>query len=81
MTVVSKHLKVLDKAGLISRSKNAQWCPCRLEAKLLKNVSNWIEGYHTYWEMKLDHFGAYLGELQKSEPNVKNEMKPETRRS
>ena len=73
MAAVSKHLKVLEKAGLISRGKNAQWRPCRLEAKPLKDVSNWIEEYRTFWETKLDRFGEYLGELQKSGPNVHDE--------
>src|SRR5690606_16369115 len=51
---VTKHLKVLERAGLISRSRQAQWRPCKLEAKPLQEVSNWVEQYRQLWEARLD---------------------------
>ena len=66
---VTKHLKVLERAGLISRSRHAQWRPCRLEAKPLREVADWIERYRVFWEGSLDKMGAYLEHLQKGQPN------------
>ncbi len=68
MAAVSKHLKVLEKAGLISRGKEAQWRPCRLEAAPMAEVSDWVEGYRRFWEESLDRLGDYLAELQKGDP-------------
>src|ERR1700690_293590 len=67
MPAVSKHLKVLERAGLIARSREAQWPPCRLEAKPLKQVSDWVEEYRQIWEQRLDRLDAYLQDLKKKE--------------
>ena len=68
MAAVSKHLKVLEKAGLISRSKEAQWRPCKLEAAPMAEVADWVENYRRFWEESLDRLGDYLAELQKGDP-------------
>ena len=70
LPAVSKHLKVLETAGLISRGRDAQWRPCRLEAGPLKDISNWVEKYRKFWEEKLDALEIYLQELQAKEKNV-----------
>jgi len=67
MPAVSKHLKVLERAGLIARGREAQWRPCRLEAKPLKQVSDWVEEYRVIWEQRLDRLDAYLQDLKKRE--------------
>ncbi|HTJ96572.1 MAG TPA: metalloregulator ArsR/SmtB family transcription factor [Rhodocyclaceae bacterium] len=64
---VTKHLKVLERAGLISRSRQAQWRPCKLEAKPLQEVSTWIEQYRQMWEQRLDRLDDYLKVLQLKE--------------
>lgn len=61
---ISKHLKVLEHAGLITRGKQAQWRPCRLEAEPLKNVFDWVEHYRRHWEASFDRLEDYLQELQ-----------------
>ena len=61
---ISKHLKVLERAGLIQRGRTAQWRPCRLEAAPLKDVADWLEHYRRFWEQSLDRLGDYLSELQ-----------------
>ena len=68
MAAVSKHLKVLEKAGLISRGKEAQWRPCRLEAAPMAEVADWVENYRRFWDESLDRLGDYLAELQKGHP-------------
>jgi DNA-binding transcriptional ArsR family regulator len=65
LQAISRHLKVLEGAGLISRGRNAQWRPCRLEAAPLKQVDGWLGRYRVFWEGSLDKMGAYLDELQK----------------
>jgi DNA-binding transcriptional ArsR family regulator len=65
LAAVSKHLKVLEGAGLVSRGREAQWRPCRLEAKPLRAVSTWVEGYRQFWERSLDSLSGYLAELQR----------------
>ena len=70
LPAVSKHLKVLEKAGLISRGRKAQWRPCRLEAAPLKDVNNWLDGYRRFWEQKFDRLDAYLQELQRIGPDA-----------
>jgi DNA-binding transcriptional ArsR family regulator len=67
LPAVSKHLKVLEKAGLITRGREAQWRPCRLEASPLKDVADWVEEYRRYWEEKFDRLDDYLKELQRSQ--------------
>ena len=64
LPAISKHLKVLERAGLIARSRTAQRRPCRLEAARLKDVAEWIERYRRFWDESLDRLEAYLGELQ-----------------
>jgi DNA-binding transcriptional ArsR family regulator len=64
MPAISKHLKVLEKAGLIARGREAQWRPCRLRPAPLKDASDWIERYREMWEERLDRLDDYLRELQ-----------------
>jgi DNA-binding transcriptional ArsR family regulator len=64
---VTKHLKVLERAGLISRSRQAQWRPCKLEAQPLQVVANWVELYRQLWEARLDRLEDYLKVLQLKE--------------
>ncbi len=61
---VSKHLKVLERAGLITRGREAQWRPCKLEAAALKDVDDWLERYRQFWEQRFDQLDDYLKELQ-----------------
>ncbi|MGH9422495.1 MAG: ArsR/SmtB family transcription factor [Thermoanaerobaculia bacterium] len=67
LPAVSKHLKVLQHAGLVSQSREAQWRPCRLEAKPLKDAADWIEHYRRYWEESFDRLDDYLREVQSKE--------------
>lgn len=67
LAAVSKHLKVLEGAGLISRGRDAQYRPCRLEAGPLRDVAGWLEDYRKFWEGSLDRLGDYLAELQKGD--------------
>src|SRR6266508_6180828 len=60
LPAVSKHLKVLERAGLIARGRTAQWRPCRLEATALKEVADWVERYRRFWEESLDRLDQYL---------------------
>jgi DNA-binding transcriptional ArsR family regulator len=77
MPAISKHLKVLERAGLIARSREAQYRPCRLEAKPLKEVSAWVEEYRQIWEHRLDRLAAYLQDLKKKEQrNARNKKNP-----
>lgn len=62
---VSKHLKVLESAGLISRSREAQWRPCQLKAKPLKEAVTWLEKYKVFWEQRFDRLDGYLQQLQR----------------
>ena len=64
LPAISKHLKVLERAGLISRGRDAQFRPCRLEPRGLKGASDWLEPYRIFWEQSLDHLEMYLKELQ-----------------
>ncbi|MCF6367356.1 ArsR/SmtB family transcription factor [Rhizobium halophilum] len=67
LPAVSKHLKVLENAKLISRSRTAQWRPCRLEADTLKTVDGWLGGYRSLWEHRLDRLEDYLATLKTEE--------------
>ena len=67
MPAVSKHLKVLERAGLIVRGREAQWRPCRIEAQALKPVDEWLENYRRLWEQRFDRLEDYLRELQAQE--------------
>ena len=64
LPAISKHLKVLERAKLISRSRNAQWRPCKLEAEPLKNLDGWLEDFRRLWEGRLDRLEVYLAEIQ-----------------
>jgi DNA-binding transcriptional ArsR family regulator len=67
LPAVSRHLKVLERAGLIARGRDAQWRPCRLQATPLKDVAKWVEHYRRHWEESFDRLDAYLKELQRKE--------------
>ena len=75
MPAVSKHLKVLEKAGLIARGREAQWRPCRLEAAPLKSVASWVDDYRKFWEESFDRLEAYLKDIQASQSNPGRQMK------
>ena len=66
LPAVSKHLKVLERAGLISRGRDAQYRPCKLETHGLKTVDVWLEEYRRLWELRLDRLDDYLARLQKN---------------
>ncbi len=63
MPAVSKHLKVLERAGLISRSREAQWRPCRLDASPLKDAASWLENYRRFWSTQVDALERYLDRI------------------
>ena len=67
LPAISKHLKVLERAGLISRGRAAQWRPCRLDAGPLKDAAAWIEHYRRFWDESFDRLEAYLQQLQTGE--------------
>lgn len=72
LPAVSKHLKVLEAAGLITRSRTAQWRPCHLEAGPLKEVNGWIANYRRFWDGSFDRLDDYIRQLQAGEPDKKN---------
>jgi DNA-binding transcriptional ArsR family regulator len=67
LPAVSKHLKVLERAGLIARGRDAQWRPCRLEAAPLKDVADWVEHYRRFWTESFDRLDDYLREMKNKE--------------
>jgi DNA-binding transcriptional ArsR family regulator len=67
LPAVSKHLKVLERAGLVERGREAQWRPCRLQANPLKGVADWVERYRRFWEESFDKLDSYLKELQRGD--------------
>lgn len=69
LPAISRHLKVLESAGLISRGRDAQWRPCRLEAASLAQVDAWLAPYRRFWEASFDKMDAYLAELTKGNPD------------
>ena len=74
LPAISRHLKVLERAGLIARGRNAQWRPCRLEAGPLKEVADWVGDYRDFWEESYERLDDYLQELQrKGEKHGRNE--------
>jgi DNA-binding transcriptional ArsR family regulator len=79
LPAVSKHLKVLERAGLVARSREAQWRPCQLEAGPLKNVAEWVEHYRRFWTDSFDRLDDYLHELKTKEN--KRGRKQRTRQS
>ncbi len=70
LPAVTKHLKVLQRAGLISQSKQAQWRPCRLEATPLQEVSTYLDQYRQFWEQRFDQLDSYLKTLQAQEKST-----------
>jgi len=80
LPAVSKHLKVLESAGLIARGREAQWRPCRLEAAPLKDISSWVERYRRFWEESFDRLDTYLREIQsKEDASTPNKAKSRAR--
>ena len=69
LPAVSKHLKVLERAGLVARGRRAQWRPAQLQAEPLHEVADWLADYRRFWEERLDRFDEYLRELQASKPD------------
>jgi DNA-binding transcriptional ArsR family regulator len=67
LPAVSKHLKVLQRAGLVRQGRRAQWRPCRLEATPLKDVAEWVDRYRSFWEQSFDRLDEYLHDLNKEE--------------
>jgi DNA-binding transcriptional ArsR family regulator len=72
LAAVSKHIKVLEGAGLVTRGRHAQWRPCRLEASPMRDVASLVEFYRRFWEQNLDQLDAYLTKLQTPETQTKN---------
>lgn len=68
LPAISKHLRVLERSGLIERSRDAQWRPCRLKAEPMKEAVDWLESYRRHWEESLDRLAEYLKELQAKSP-------------
>jgi DNA-binding transcriptional ArsR family regulator len=81
MPAISKHLKVLERAGLIARGREAQWRPCRLAAGPLKDVSAWVENYRRFWEESFDRLDEYLVELKNKEIKEKKKHARKHRKS
>jgi DNA-binding transcriptional ArsR family regulator len=71
LPAISRHLKVLEHAGLISRGRTAQWRPCRLEGEPLAQLAGWVERYRKFWDKSFDRMDAYLAEIQKGNPDAK----------
>src|ERR1041384_7735064 len=80
LPAVSKHLKVLERAGLIARGREAQWRPCRIEVNALKPVDDWLENSRRLWEERFDRLDVYLRELQAQEDGTPNEKSPKPNR-
>src|SRR4051812_23675222 len=76
LPAVTKHLKGLERAGLITRGKHAQWRPCRLSAGPLREVSDWVEHYRRFWEESFDRLDEYLKELQERETSNDSRSEP-----
>jgi len=70
MPAVTKHLKVLERAGLVARGKEAQWRPVRLDAEPLREVSGWLQNYRRFWDESLDRLDDYLQVIQKGDPDA-----------
>ena len=76
LPAVSKHLKVLERAGLVARGRRAQWRPAQLQAEPLHEVADWLADYRRFWEERLDRFDEYLRELQATEPDRDEHAQP-----
>ena len=79
LPAVSKHLRVLERAGLIARGREAQWRPCRIEAGPLKEVADWTEHYRKFWEQSLNRLDDYLQELKAKDKEKKHDRKPRSK--
>jgi len=80
LPAVSKHLKVLERAGLIERGREAQWRPCRLQANPLKGVADWVEFYRQHWEESLSRLDSYLRELQRKDKESRKEKRDDRKK-
>lgn len=80
LPAVSKHLRVLERAGLIARGREAQWRPCRISPAPLKEVAVWAEGFRELWEQRFDRLENYLHELQSASPSKETRHARKTRR-
>lgn len=79
LPAVSKHLRVLERAGLVRRGKRAQWRPCRIDAAPLQRVHEWAETYRHIWEQRLDRLDDYLAELQAADKEKRHAKKPRSK--
>lgn len=70
LPAISRHLKVLERAGLIARGRSAQWRPCRLDARPLRGVNEWLEYYRAFWEGSFDRLDDHLREIQKGQQDA-----------
>jgi DNA-binding transcriptional ArsR family regulator len=77
LPAVSKHLKVLERAGLIARGREAQWRPCRLEAAPLREAASWLDAYRRLWDEQLDRLDAYLTDAQRPEAPQADLQRPD----
>ncbi|MEA2640076.1 MAG: hypothetical protein QOF51_1470 [Chloroflexota bacterium] len=77
LPAISKHLKVLERAGLITRGRQAQWRPCRLEPTPLKDAAEWLQNYRRFWEESFDRLDEYLRDLQRDPQKEEHEHGPE----
>ena len=77
LPAVSKHLKVLERAGLITRGRERQWRPARLDARPIEEVSDWADRYRRFWDERYDRLDEYLGELQGKQPEGKEQRRKE----
>src|ERR1700692_3718503 len=78
LPAVSRHLKVLERAGLISRSRTAQWRPCKLKPEQLKGAAEWIDAYRQFWEESFARFDEYLQQLQAAQGSVDSRNQEKT---
>lgn len=76
LPAVTKHLKVLERAGLITRGREAQWRPCTLAASPLREASQWVEQYREHWEQRLDRMESYIRTLQEQQQQQSERKKP-----
>lgn len=81
LPAISKHLKVLERAGLISRSREAQWRPCRIEPRALKGVDDWLDHYRRFYDESFDRLDSYLKALQSKEPSKATRTKASKKES
>lgn len=79
LPAVSKHLKVLERAGLIARGREAQWRPCRIEADRLREASGWLDQYRRVWEERFDRLGAFLQKAQDDTATTTRSRRPRRR--